>query len=606
MSIHTRAAALALSAVCFGGCLVGATTALLPSAAAAGGTLSCPAEITGSGSSLQKVAQENVFTADFLSTLCTTTPLVKYTKTSSGPALEEFGNVTGALLPTKSGNAVALDGYVGSDDPPQPVQVNTADAAAGGGDQAELTIPVAEAPVALLLHPPSGCAVEAAPNISNSALDTLWKGEYASWDAFLTAAGVTHNAGCGAAPTLLVRFDNSGTSYVFKSYLNQIDAGTWSAYANDFNSWPSGSHVESSIATKGGSGEAATVSSTAGAVGYAAASDSHAGGFAPWSGGATVFWGKVQNNGTNPSGATYADPANGSNGNCPTSVTPTGAPTAPGNWYGVLSSNPNIAAATGFSAGQYSLCGLTYDLAWADYAKIGAMGQAALYGGSSSAATAIGNATADFLTYVTGPGQSALATAGQYYSSLPTGVQKVAQETVSLIGNPGGGNGGGGGGTQTTTTTTTTTAAPTTTTTTTTSQQVTTSVTPPNVTASAASVVQGGHFAVTVSCPAGAVTCAGTVSVKTAGAITASAASKKSSKHAKIAPFKVGSQSFSLQGGQSKTIAISLNSKAAALLRKHGSLPVIATITVSGGRTVTEHLVLKAKKVKKPTRGKKY
>jgi hypothetical protein len=597
MKLHTRAARLALSAVCIGGGLVGTATALWSGTAAANGARSCPAEITGSGSSLQKIAQESVFTAHFTSTLCSGPLTVKYTKTSSGPALEEFGNATGALIASKSGNGTTLDGYVGSDDPPQPVQVNTADAAAGGGDQAELTIPVAEAPVALLLHPPSGCTVQSTPDILNTVLDELWQDKYASWDAFLTAANVTHSGTCTMAPTLVVRKDNSGTSYVFKSYLKQLDSAVWSGYANDFTTWPDATITPEST---GGGAEVSKVASTEGAVGYAAASDAHAGGVAPWANAATLFWGDIQNNGSGSSGATYADPANAANGNCPNGVTPAGTPTAPGNWDGVLASNPDIAAASGFVAGQYSLCGLTYDLAWKDYGKIGGLG-GGYYGGSSSAATEFGNATADFLTYVTGPGQSALASADQYYSALPTAVQKVAQETASEIGNPGGGGNNGGGGGQTTTTTTTSTTPATTTTTTTTSASTSTtaSVTPPNVTATAASVVQGNHVSVTVSCPTGATTCAGSVSVKTASAIAASAASRKKTSKGKIAPFVVGKQSFTLQGGQSKTITVSLNSKAAALLRKHGSLPVIATVTVAGGHTVTEHVVLKLKKAKK-------
>jgi ABC-type phosphate transport system substrate-binding protein len=603
MSIQSRAARFALGAVCVGGGLLGASTALIPTTTAeATSKLACSAEITGSGSSLQKVAQESVFTADFASTLCSTAPKVKYTKTSSGPALEEFGNITGTLIATKSGNATVLDGYAASDDPPQPVEVNTAESAAGGGDQVELTIPVAEAPVALLLHPPSGCVVEATPDVTNTVLDKLWQDQYTSWDEFLTAAGVTHSGTCTTAPSLIVRKDNSGTSYVFKSYLAQIDSAVWNPYANDFTTWPD---ATTQPASTGGAAEASDVAGAAGTVGYAAAADAHGGGFAPWSNGASTFWGDIQNNGTGTSGVTYADPASGANGNCPQAVTPAGSPTAPGNWYGVLASSPNIAAATGFHSGQYSLCGLTYDLAWTDYAKIGGLGQVALYGGSAATATEVGNATADFLEYVTGPGQSALASAGQYYSSLPTTVQKVAQETAAEVGNPEGSNNTGGGQT-TTTTTTTTTAAPTTTTTsaaTTTTQQVTPAVTPPNVTASAASVVQGGHFTVTVSCPAGASTCAGAVSVKTASAIAATASKGKKSKR-KIAPFVVGSQSFTLQGGQSKTLTLTLNSKAAGLLRTHGSLPVIATISVSGGHTVTEHVVLKAK-VKKPAKGKK-
>jgi PKD repeat protein/ABC-type phosphate transport system substrate-binding protein len=678
MSIHTRACGLALSAVCLSSGLLGGAATLAPGSAAAAGTLPCASEITGSGSSLQKSAQIEVFIKDFTSTLCVTAPKVTYTKTSSGPALEEFGNETEALIPAKSGNGTSLDGYAGSDDPPQPVQLNKAGNAGGGGDQQELTVPVAEAPVALLLTPPTGCLVTADPTIPNTVLDQLWQDKYASWDAFLTAASVAHEgAACASsAPSLIVRRDGSGTSYVFKSYLAQIDSGAWSSYANDGTVWPDSVTL---AAETGGSGEAKAVKGAPGSVGYAAASDAHAAEFGPWSAGATSFWADAQNNGTEIAGATFADPANAANGNCPTAVTPAGAPSAPGSWLGVLASSPHISSATGFVSGQYSLCGLTYDLAWKDYRAIGGKGQTDLYGGTAAAAQETGNATADFLTYVTHQGQTDLAGAGKYYSALPLPVQKVAQETVAdieganvspasftagftvttsapqpgqvvsfdaasstvpagdsitgyrwsfgdgsspevvtsptdqhtyaaagnyevtltvtdVFGNTtqttqtipilapttGGGTSGGGTTHVATTSTTTTTTQPTT--------------VAPKVTATIAST-HGNQVAVTVSCPAGASTCAGAVTVKTAGAIAASVAkAKKSKKTKKVAPFTVGSQTFSISGGQSKTLQVTINAKAAALLRQKGTLSLIATITVSGGNTLTEHVTLHAKK----------
>ncbi len=436
MSIHTRSRRLAVGVACIGGGLLGFGTAVLPVTASAAGTLACR-NVTGSGSSLQKVAQINVFTAGFASSSCATAPTVTYTPTGSGAGLKEFGNGTEALAAGESGNKTSLDGYVGTDDAPTPAQTNQADVAGGGGDQRELTIPVAEAPVAVLLHPPAACTVTGTPDISNEVLNELWQDKYATWEAFLTAAGITSTGTCTEAITLVVRQDNSGTSYVFKSYLNQIDSAVWQPYANDFTTWPD---PVTHPVSKGGSAVVAEVKAKAGSVGYAATADAHAGEFAAYPNASKgYFWAEVQNNSTTSIGASYADPASGSNGNCPTAVTPAGSPTAPGNWYGVLASSPKISTSTGFTAGQYSLCGLTYDLAWTDYALIAAYG-------SASAPLETGNATSDFLTYVTGPGQSALAGAGQYYSALPAPVQKVAQETAAEVNHPHPSGGGGGGG----------------------------------------------------------------------------------------------------------------------------------------------------------------
>ncbi|HEV3072553.1 MAG TPA: PKD domain-containing protein, partial [Solirubrobacteraceae bacterium] len=144
------------------------------------------------------------------------------------------------------------------------------------------------------------------------------------------------------------------------------------------------------------------------------------------------------------------------------------------------------------------------------------------------------------------------------------------------------GGGGGGGGTVTTTATTSTTPPP--------------PPPPPPVgaVASFGSTVTGGAVAVDVSCPAGNVSCSGTVQLRSIGAL---AAKKRKSK----APVILGQASFSVPGGHSATVRVHLSSKATAALKKAHTLHVTAIITTTvAGRmqTHTVNVTLRAKAVK--------
>jgi PKD repeat protein len=92
-----------------------------------------------------------------------------------------------------------------------------------------------------------------------------------------------------------------------------------------------------------------------------------------------------------------------------------------------------------------------------------------------------------------------------------------------------------------------------------------------------ASAASGGVLKTTVSCPATKVSCAGTVQVKTATAVAASA--RKKGKKPKKSQLVLGSSSFSLAGGTSQTLTIHLSSQGMALLNKSKSLRVIVVVS---------------------------
>jgi hypothetical protein len=285
-----------------------------------------------SGSSLQNSAMTEVWLtatgwggAAFAGkgeTACTVAPFsvggptIKYTKTASGNGLEEFGNNDGKLHPEEDPGAVAAEGkgegvkdaggkvldfFVGTDDPPTAGQNGEAKAASGAKNNlAEITIPVAQAPVAVMLSLPAGCKIKEGSklDLENKTIGQLWEGlnkpnapdpggiqeqggyKANTWGAFLTQAGYKEVAkeselaegkffnggeqeesllreveyeagkfdsktvkvkggGCGQEIKPQARFTESGTSFAFKSYLAQINHKTWGPFADDFTNWPS-------------------------------------------------------------------------------------------------------------------------------------------------------------------------------------------------------------------------------------------------------------------------------------------------------------------------------------------------------------------------------
>jgi hypothetical protein len=114
----------------------------------------------------------------------------------------------------------------------------------------------------------------------------------------------------------------------------------------------------------------------------------------------------------------------------------------------------------------------------------------------------------------------------------------------------------------------------------------------------ALTVASSGSFSLKLSCPAGESSCTGTVIVKTASAVAATAAKKK----AKKAILTLASGSFTIVGGKLKAITLHLSSKAKALLAKLHTVKARATIAAHNPQgtthSTTVSLTLKAAKKK--------
>jgi hypothetical protein len=114
------------------------------------------------------------------------------------------------------------------------------------------------------------------------------------------------------------------------------------------------------------------------------------------------------------------------------------------------------------------------------------------------------------------------------------------------------------------------------------------------------SVSASGAVTIKVSCPAGT-TCTGTVTLKTLTAVSARLASEaKKKKKKSILTLATGS--FSITGGQSKSITLHLSSAARALLSRSHVLQARATVVAhdpsGGSNTAVQTVTLRLAKAK--------
>jgi hypothetical protein len=414
VALATVAASVAVSGIGAGG----AQAALLSPCAGS--------NIEGQGSSLQGAAQDIwtsvVGSVGFNNNMnggCTTSPTVRYTRTSSGQCLNKW-HADGT---TAWDTTVA---YCGTDDAPTAAQIANINAstASGGSGSSVLSIPVAQAAIAILVNPPAGCSITTA---TAATLEQAFRGAVTTW------AGLG-GTGCGAATiTRVRRNDSSGTTYQLKHWLTTqtgtaVHAGTtWGGLQGANTTWPGTTTASQSGCSmafpcgggansgSGGGDEVKTVGVTSGSLGYAALSDARsvtATGTYP-----TLKWIQVRQ------GSTTTDPS--SNGLSSTKAR-SNCPTA-NNAYGTLPASTTASWADVYETTPgffYPLCTLTWDTALADYTpRYGAGGQA------------IATTVHDYLNYVlnTSGGQADALTSNNDYGALGTDVRTAATAGIAEI-----------------------------------------------------------------------------------------------------------------------------------------------------------------------------
>jgi hypothetical protein len=456
-----------------------------------------------SGDTMQGISQAEVWLTSGgwgAHSSCSTAPnssTITYSPTSDGQALEEFGDMTGELnakedkvayesmTGTKDGAGQVLDWYAGTEYAPNDEELEKAEHAAGAKNVAQITIPVAQTPVAVLLSLPTGCKIESSSKVDlpNKTIGQLWEGTnkpsgedpggiqeqggYATgtWGALFTQLKYTKitsgtptegqfldeggSSGCKQLIKPQVSENQSGTAYVFRKYLAQINRKVWGGYASIYVLWPSSAVVESDPLSKG-SGEqlndsdahlAGNAAANPGSVGYADTADAvGSGAFSNkatsstyGTGGGTssthqILWAEVQNNGTETTGATYTDPliSGGSVANCETEkLIPSdeGYPEEyTGSWSDITGTDPNIS--TDARSTDYPLCALMFDLVWHHYSNPNLFGK-------TETAEHVADTVRDLFEYIVGAGQSNIE--GHDYTRFPTPMA----DHVKLAVNPG-------------------------------------------------------------------------------------------------------------------------------------------------------------------------
>jgi ABC-type phosphate transport system substrate-binding protein len=455
----------------FSACLVSAAAVVamaVPGVASAAERCSGAPSIGGQGSSLQKVAQEKLWIPSFTETSTSTLACagkskqgdekkltVAYNPSGSGAGLRSWGAEPKELSEIKFG---VTNAFVGTDEPPNEKQVGEIESQESTATpDTLLTIPVAQEAVAIIVDLPEAesvhCTAESTDAkgrlvISDAELQGIYDGAIKTWGGITGGGDELKPAACDSATiTPVARFDQSGTTHIFKRYLNLINPGsletekgpeTWSELSEaSLNTvWPTAAGVIKPT-VKGGGELIKVVTEKPGRIGYVNVAEAREhSAFVPPAGGkgTSTFWLKLENS-AKGSGSkeklTYADPANNEEegtpdeSNCAKTAYTNGEnpfppPSVTEFWNNVTTSVPGPDSV---KEKGYSLCGLTFDLAFTDYALLESKGA------TEGEATSVEN----YLTFVTSKKAGDEELKKDDYSALPKAVLSIAEKGAEKI-----------------------------------------------------------------------------------------------------------------------------------------------------------------------------
>src|SRR5271154_1342890 len=353
----TSRSARRLTTVCV--LVVAAIAALTAAGTASAATLGAQCEgaspIKGRGSTLQALAQLNVWNIDFntskAKTACNKALFghkevkVKYEQgganNGSGACLKAFGAGT-----TEEAKYAEFP-FCGTDEAPNSNQRKEIEKhKVSAENESVLSIPVLQGAVALLVNLPETCTAESTTEgaekrlaLSTQVVNKLFEGTIATWEELNSQTNdggsvisCTNPAELKTAVTRVVRLDKSGTTHIFKEYLAQASENTkgeevefeaedfdkvngeepcgkdekpakvkWQSIAEGCQNarWPEGTTPVLRPAATGGPAVASTVAATPGSIGYVNLADGRNNGeFTKPTGGEGKkrFWAVVQNN----------------------------------------------------------------------------------------------------------------------------------------------------------------------------------------------------------------------------------------------------------------------------------------------------------------------
>jgi ABC-type phosphate transport system substrate-binding protein len=431
------------------GIIAAASVAALAAPGAANAALPghCAGSTTeGAGSSLQGEAQK-VWDPDFNTNKagCVGGPVVTYHVSSSGKGFKEWSV-------EKHFSTV---GFVGTDNTVNQEEKEVVENLVANKATATskvLTIPVLQGAVAVVVNLPANCVANSKVAagrlaLNQATLEGIYKGSITQWSELVGLEGTGNEltgAGCTTATAIkpVVRLDSSGTTHIFKKFLDLVNPGvmasengkeqTWAELAEGSLSlvWPTAAKVVKAE-TESGGGLLKTVANDPGSIGYANLADARNtanGGFTGQS--PQRFWVDLENSrkekekkGVKTASRKYADPA--SNGDVTASAESNCKKTEFTNKKGTfppptVDSPWNEVTAKSFSK-TYALCGLTYDLVLTDY-------EAYTGGTAPEAQTVI-----DFENYVLNKKGGAADIVSHDYSALPKALVPEALKGIELI-----------------------------------------------------------------------------------------------------------------------------------------------------------------------------
>ncbi len=437
--------------------------------------------IIGRGGSFARDAQK-VFNFNFKNNYCAGTPGAGSIN-STYEALGSGAGIKSVELRTDTPR------FAGTDDPPTPAQVNLINS--GGTEVAGQVVadsdpsndgevhvyPVAVGSVVALVNFPNGCDPEAINDdnyrtvtqaaISGDAtkkallrvrfpktlFEKIWAGEEnAKWSDVLPGLG-SQGGACDVGITRVVRFDESGTSFAFKDYLNSLNpAREWKTKyattgAHKTQEWPNavfgeggqcgataapGKEADSidhlTTACANGNGELVNkLIATDGSIGYADLATARTAGLAvdPTKSEAptTPYWTQVQNGSDTFTEPTVASngylstlPANERGSNCGGATFANVPASSFGSWANTSGVNAPGTA--------WGICTLTYGLVFDDNAAVW---------GNTPEEEAKAKTVKDYEeSIVSGGAQGQLF--GADYAPLPAEILAIAQQGVEEIG----------------------------------------------------------------------------------------------------------------------------------------------------------------------------
>jgi len=475
-----------------------------PRASADFSTAQCQGtDITGRGASFARDAH-SVFRVNFDNTFCPGGPAVDYEALGSGAGRRAVGERSGSNANgSQARNQAPRFGM--TDEPPSPTGQGQMELGTDtAGDESEIhVVPAAVGAVPTLVNFPNGCdpndlrTIDKTPaqDLDNDMVDddvvrvrfTKTKLER----AFASDAGaktwkqlfpeLDNNAACNQPIIRVVRFDDSGTTFTFKDYLDAINPGrgwltTFASGPNKTLEWPEatvGARADcAGVTGPGGGATDATdqltsacsngngplvqkLQATDGSIGYSDISTARVAGLAitpedPEGDDNDTYWTQAQNGSvstaqSNGTAAGFTEPTadttrgfrtDGQNGaNCGR-ATFNGVPDSTlGDW----SQTSGVDSPAGFG-----ICTFTYGLLFDDYAKAYALI------GNGAAEEAKARTVKDYWTNIVSDGGQAVLF-GKDYSPLPGNILAISREGVGQVNyNKSGTAGGGGGGGATT------------------------------------------------------------------------------------------------------------------------------------------------------------